>query len=170
MAAYLQDKFAFRDLIFNIGLRVDRFDANQKMLKDPYLIYSAYTVKEVTSVGGATVDHPSSMGPDNVVYVDNVINPTRIVGYRNENVWYNATGAEIQDPNALDVGAGISPYLIDPTLQRPTIDAFKDYDPQISVMPRIAFSFPISDVALFFAHYDVLTQRPTGGIAMYQVQ
>ena len=28
-------------------------------------------------------------------------------------------------------------------------------------MPRIAFSFPISDVALFFAHYDVLAQRPT---------
>ena len=28
-------------------------------------------------------------------------------------------------------------------------------------MPRIAFSFPISDEALFFAHYDVLTKRPT---------
>jgi hypothetical protein len=28
--------------------------------------------------------------------------------------------------------------------------------------PRISFSFPISDEALFFAHYDVLTQRPTG--------
>ena len=27
-------------------------------------------------------------------------------------------------------------------------------------MPRIDFSFPISDEALFFAHYDVLTQRP----------
>ena len=25
---------------------------------------------------------------------------------------------------------------------------------------RIAFSFPISDEAQFFAHYDVLTQRP----------
>ena len=31
-------------------------------------------------------------------------------------------------------------------------------------MPRIAFSFPISDIALFFAHYDVLTQRPTGAV------
>ena len=28
-------------------------------------------------------------------------------------------------------------------------------------MPRIAFSFPISDVANLFAHYDVLTQRPS---------
>jgi outer membrane receptor protein involved in Fe transport len=31
-------------------------------------------------------------------------------------------------------------------------------------MPRIAFSFPISDEALFFAHYDVLTQRPTNSV------
>ena len=29
-------------------------------------------------------------------------------------------------------------------------------------MPRVAFSFPISDVGNFFAHYDVLTQRPSG--------
>ena len=41
------------------------------------------------------------------------------------------------------------------------LNAFEDYTPQINVMPRIAFSFPISDEALFFAHYDVLTKRPT---------
>ncbi len=32
----------------------------------------------------------------------------------------------------------------------------------VNVMPRVAFSFPISDVANFFAHYDILTQRPAG--------
>ncbi len=31
-------------------------------------------------------------------------------------------------------------------------DAFKDYDPQVEIMPRISFSFPISDEALFFLH------------------
>jgi outer membrane receptor protein involved in Fe transport len=164
MAFYLQDKFAFNDLIFNVGLRADRFDANQQMLKDPFLLYEAYTVQEVTSVGGDNVSHPSNMGSDYVVYVDNVNNPTQIVGYRNEYDWFNANGTEIQDPNVLDVGSGISPYIIDPTLERPTIDAFKDYAPQWAVMPRIAFSFPISDEALFFAHYDVLTQRPTGSL------
>jgi hypothetical protein len=164
MAFYLQDKFAFRDLIFNVGLRADRFDANQMMLKDPFLIYEAKTVGEVTELGGDPVTHPSNMGSDYVVYVDNVNNPTRVVGYRHDYDWYNANGAEIQDPNVLDVGSGISPDLVDPTLTRPTIDAFKDYDPQWSVMPRIAFSFPISDVALFFAHYDVLTQRPTASV------
>ncbi len=38
--------------------------------------------------------------------------------------------------------------------------AFEDYTPQVSFMPRISFSFDISDEAIFFAHYDVLTQRP----------
>ncbi len=164
MAFFIQDKFAFRDLIFNVGLRADRFDANQQMLKDPFLLYEAYTVGEVGEVGGDMVNHPSNMGEDYTVYVDNVNEPTRVVGYRNGYDWFNEFGAEIQDPNTLDVGSGISPYLIDPTLQRPTIDAFQDYQPQWSYMPRIAFSFPISDVALFFAHYDVLTQRPTGAI------
>jgi len=164
VAGYIADKFAFRDLIFNIGLRVDRFDANQMVLKDPYLLYEAYTTQEVGYLAGTPVEHPSNIGSDYVVYVDNVNEPTRITGYRNESVWYNAEGAEIQDPTVLDVGSGISPYLVDPSLERPSIDAFKDYDPQLNWLPRISFSFPISDEALFFAHYDVLSQRPPGNI------
>jgi outer membrane receptor protein involved in Fe transport len=31
-------------------------------------------------------------------------------------------------------------------------------------MPRVSFSFPISDVANFYAHYDIYVQRPTSGI------
>ena len=42
-------------------------------------------------------------------------------------------------------------------------NAFEDYKPSIIVMPRISFSFPISEDALFFAHYDILSQRPTTG-------
>jgi outer membrane receptor protein involved in Fe transport len=38
--------------------------------------------------------------------------------------------------------------------------SFEDYEVQVNVMPRLAFSFPISDAANFFAHYDVLVQRP----------
>ncbi|MBE9481299.1 MAG: carboxypeptidase-like regulatory domain-containing protein [Bacteroidetes bacterium] len=161
MAGYIQDKFAFRDLIFNIGVRVDRYDANQKVLADPFLLFPAKTVGEVSS--DEFGPHPSNMGNDYIVYVDNVDNPTRVVGYREGDVWYSADGVEITDPGILDAGSGISPYLIDPSLDRVTIDAFEDYEPQINVMPRISFSFPISDEALFFAHYDVLTQRPTSG-------
>ena len=37
MAFYIQDKFAIQTLVFNVGLRIDRFDANQQVLKDPFL-------------------------------------------------------------------------------------------------------------------------------------
>jgi hypothetical protein len=160
MAGYIQDKFAFDDLIFNIGVRVDRFDANQNVLKDPYLFYSAYTVSEKpTTFDG--LDHPSNITDDAVIYIDNKDNPARILGYRIENVWYNDAGGVIQNPNILDAGNGITPYLKNPDQSRITSEVFEDYEPQISVMPRISFSFPISDEALFFAHYDILTQRPT---------
>src|SRR5690606_26049002 len=39
-------------------------------------------------------------------------------------------------------------------------NSFEDYKPQLNIMPRLAFSFPISDEANFFVHYDVLVQRP----------
>lgn len=159
MAGYIQDKFAFNDLIFNIGLRVDRYDANQKVLKDPYLLYEAKTVGEVSGLG----EHPTNMGSDFVVYVDDLKNPTAIKGYRDGSVWYNAQGIEISDPATIETSSGIAPYLQDPNQKQVNSSAFEDYKPQINYMPRISFSFPISDEALFFAHYDVLTMRPSTG-------
>ncbi|MEI6123674.1 MAG: carboxypeptidase regulatory-like domain-containing protein [Bacteroidota bacterium] len=162
IAGYIQDKFAFNDLIFNVGLRVDRYDANQKVLKDPYLLYEAKTVKEVTNLG----THPTNIGADYVVYVDDVKNPTAIKGYRNGSTWYNSQGTEISDPSSIETGSGIAPYLVNPDQVEVNSSAFTDYKPQINLMPRISFSFPISDEALFFAHYDVLTQRPSSGNVM----
>jgi outer membrane receptor protein involved in Fe transport len=160
MAFYAQDKFAFKDLIFNVGVRVDRFDANQMVLKDPYLFYAAKTAGEVSEMNGETIIHPSGIGSDYVVYVDDVNNPSAITGYRNENVWYNKDGSPVTDPRIIDP-SGAKPYLVDPSNQTLQPTVFKDYDPQTSVMPRISFSFPISDDALFYAHYDILTQRPS---------
>jgi outer membrane receptor protein involved in Fe transport len=158
MAGFIQDKFAFDDLIFNIGVRVDRFDANQKVLTDPYTLYPAKTKIEVNDLGS----HPQNMGDDYVVYVDNMRTPTTIMGYRDGDTWYNADGLLVTDPSvALDAGNGVTPYLQDRNNVVVSSKAFSDYEPQVSVMPRISFSFPISDEALFFAHYDVLTQRPT---------
>ena len=163
IAGYIQDKFAFKDLIFNIGLRVDRFDANQPVLKDPYLFQPAKTAGEVNELNGQPVFHPSNIGSDYVVYVDDVSNPTEVTGYRLESDWYNREGTVITDPKILDKGNGISPYLVDPSITSVQADVFKDYEPQTNFMPRISFSFPISDDALFYAHYDILTQRPTSG-------
>lgn len=167
MAGYIQDKFAFKDLIFNIGVRVDRFDANQKVLKDPYILYDYYTVGDKISNGKITLQDgtqqavPSNIGDDYAVYVNDKNKVTEILGYRYDNTWYDANGAEISDPTTLDVGNGVTAWVKDPDQQHVDVKSFKDYSPQWSVMPRISFSFPISDEALFFAHYDVMTQRPT---------
>lgn len=165
MAGYIMDKFAFDDIIFNVGVRVDVFDANQPVLKDKYLLYTAKTVSEVSEF-----DHPENMGSDYVVYVNDVSNVNSINGYRNGNTWYDANGVEIADPSLIEGSKGIAPYLTEDesgltaALQgTPTSESFEDYKPQVNVMPRIAFSFPISDEASFFAHYDILTKRPTTG-------
>ena len=166
-AGYIQDKFAVEDLIFNVGLRVDRFDANQKVLKDRYLLYSAYTAGADINLLNSN-SAPSTIGDDYIVYVDDIENPSSVVGYRDGDVWYNSDGLVISDPTLLAEAAGgkIAPYLINPEDAKNgdiKMDAFEDYTPETVFMPRIAFSFPISDEAQFFAHYDVLTQRPPQG-------
>ncbi len=159
VAGYIQDRFDFKDIKFNVGVRIDRFDANQKVLKDKYLLYEAKTAGELSIPG-----RPDNIGDDYVVYVEDAANPRedQVVGYRDGDTWYNAEGVEVSDPSAaLGQGGGkVQPYLVDPSNTEVNSKVFKDYVPQLNIMPRIAFSFPISDVASFYAHYDVLTQRP----------
>ncbi len=168
-AAYLQDRFSFNDIMFNIGVRVDRFDANQKVLKDPYVLYETHKASDPEVSGLANTEVPGNIGGDYAVYVNNSENPSEVVGYRNGSKWYDATGAEITDLTVLTTGGsgqgGIQPYLTEEgkeNYKRNYVNPnmFKDYEPQVTVMPRVAFSFPISDEAYFAAHYDVLTQRP----------
>jgi hypothetical protein len=168
VSGYIMDKFSFKDLIFNLGVRVDRFDANQRVLKDPYTLYAARTAGEVTSV-----THPSNIGSDYVVYVNdnNAANPT-ILGYRNGETWFNAQGQQINDVAPLRTSTGsVQPYLVNPNESVRSgnfnVDAsFGDYKPQVNVMPRVAFSFPVGDRAVFTAHYDVLVQRPLFGVRL----
>ncbi len=169
--AYIQDRFNIGRVLFRVGLRVDRFDANQMVLRDQYSLYAIRTVEEVTSINGNPVDHPGTVGDNFAVYVDDRNNPSKILGYRDGDTWYNAEGTQITDPaviaNQTTTGV-IAPYLENPTADIKDADnfdvdaSFEDYTPQVTVMPRIAFSFPITETAMFTAHYDVLTQRPFG--------
>src|SRR5690606_8062565 len=120
---------------------------------------------------------PSSIGGDYVVYVSSDdYTSANIVGYRDPdgNQWYDANGDPLADPTQLAAAAGgsILPFLKDPDAATPsgsapelTAESFKDYEPQTVIMPRVAFNFPISDEALFIAHYDVLAQRPSPGVS-----
>ena len=163
-AGYIQDKFTFKDIVFNLGVRIDRFDANQQVLKDKYSLFETRTAGELTSV-----TRPSNIPASATVYVDDagVLDPTVVRGYRVGDVFYDASGNVVQDylqVKSLTNGRA-TPWLVSSAVDSLkngilTNGAFKDYEPQTQIMPRIAFSFPISDEANFFANYDVLTQRP----------
>ncbi|MBX7241293.1 MAG: TonB-dependent receptor [Bacteroidia bacterium] len=159
ISAFIQDKFELEDIIFNLGVRVDRFDANQQVLKDNYLLYPAYSAAEAANRVGASL--PSSVSADYIPYVDDIQNPTRIIGYRTGETWFDANGAPTSS-SAIAAASGGKPLpYVKRTDNEPVgIDAFQDYAPQTVVMPRMSFSFPIAENALFFAHYDVLAQRP----------
>ena len=175
-AGFIQDKFTFDDLIFRVGLRVDYFDANQPVLKDPYSLFPTVSAGEINSAG---ISSPGNIGSDYIVYVSDdasglanlTNNEVTIIGYRNpeDNTWYDENGALVGRASDLTGGSG-NPY---PLLQKPdktstqfdlNSESFEDYKPQINPMPRISFSFPVSDEASFFANYDVLISRPTAGL------
>lgn len=172
-SVYIMDKFDFKDMKFNVGLRVDRYDANQQVLKDKYAFHDLARVGDLKSIenlpAGFTDNIPSSISQDAAVYV--VQNPSGgkspigIKGYRDGDKWYNAEGTEISDPSLINSTSGIPVPLFKDNAnyqEKVSVGAFTDYVAAINPMPRVAFSFPISDVANFFAHYDVLVQRPTG--------
>ncbi|MBC7447302.1 MAG: carboxypeptidase regulatory-like domain-containing protein [Hymenobacteraceae bacterium] len=182
-AAFLEDKFVIEDLIIRAGVRVDRFDANQRVLKDKYALVDLTRAGDIDFSRFTTADgpaqRPSTIGPDFNVYVSDV-NSTIITGYRNGDVLYTADGLVTQDLNQIKAagssgkvvplfnqqaqgsttpGPGLE-YVANEPGRELSLRAFRDYKPQINVMPRVSFSFPISEDALFFAHYDILTQRP----------
>lgn len=166
ISGYIMDKFSFDDIIFNVGVRVDRFDANQKVLKDEYIVGNFYTVGNNPNY----FDHPANIGDDYVIYVNDPLNPdplpgVAVKGYRDGDFFFTADGTQVSDPSEIQLGVNAFPYLNQNT-EDIGASAFKDYEPQINVMPRVAFSFPISDEAVFFAHYDVLTQRPERGVRL----
>lgn len=177
-AGFIEDKFEIGDLILRLGLRVDAFDVNTPVLRDKFSLTKLLTAKEYYSNAG--LPKPNSVGDDWSVYVNQPArnfngsnyNEYSVVGYRNGDVWYDANGFETSNPASLEVNGTVNPFYdvqnkstFDKNLQRTTgitLDAFRDFAPQINFMPRISFSFPISETSLFYAHYDVLTQRPLG--------
>lgn len=176
VAGYLQDKFTYKDMIFRFGVRFDSYDANTKVLKDPYSLVGYYNASEFESTGsqyssGTAADYvrPANIGDDFAVYVNSNSKDASISGYRDGEDWYDADGLPVN--NANELGSTILPALrgftsSDIDLKGEDYDpdlAFRDYKPTLVVMPRISFSFPISEASNFYANYDVLAMRPPAG-------
>ncbi|PCJ63845.1 MAG: hypothetical protein COA58_14530 [Bacteroidetes bacterium] len=165
-ALWFQDKFVLEKIKIRAGLRVERFDANQQVLKDPYSLYPVKTAGEVSDIAGQLVVHPSTISDDAAVYVNDFSNPTEILGYREGSTWYDESGVQLSSAEAIRIRTSkgvIQPYLVDPSNQRLSKESFEDYSPEIIVLPRLSFSFPISNTALFYAYYDKFAQRPNFG-------
>ncbi|MBV6428172.1 MAG: Vitamin B12 transporter BtuB [Haliscomenobacter sp.] len=166
-AAYIQDKFTFRDIIFRLGVRIDRYDANTRVLHDPYALYEIIGASEYHSRFGG--EQPGNVGDDFKVYLDDT--GSNIQAYRDGDQWFRANGTPVNSPVDIFTGGLVFPRYRDDRAQANSnfikardfdpSASFRDYQPQINVMPRLAFSFPISEASNFFANYDVLVQRPS---------
>lgn len=174
-SVYIMDKFDFKDIKFNAGLRIDRYDANQPVLKDKYALHELAKVSDLESLDylpdGFSDNVPSSISKDAAVYIaqnpSGGKSPVSIKGFREGDKWFDSEGNEISDPTLIASTDGRPiPLFKDKANYDVKMSAggFTDYAAAINAMPRIAFSFPISDVANFFAHYDILTQRPNANV------
>lgn len=185
IAGYIQDKFRYKDVIFSLGVRVDRYDGNNKVLKDPYSLYDMMTAKDYYAMlqknnPGKTITKPDGVGDDFKVYLTESTygktnarySESTIKGYRKGDQWYTPGGQPIDPVSLLGENAQVhAKYVTDtfPTITQLGYDpniSFTDYKPQTNFMPRLAFSFPIGEKANFFAHYDILTARPASNTAM----
>ncbi|WP_116124902.1 TonB-dependent receptor [Lewinella sp. IMCC34183] len=168
-AAYLQDKFTINNMIFRVGVRADRYDANTKVLRDPYSLYEIAGAADFHANFGG--ERPGNIGEDFKVYTV-AENSDQVRAYRFNDNWYQADGTPTNGPQEIE---GVRTGLVFPSyaseqvresnnfIKSPdfTVEtSFEDYQVQYNIMPRLAFSFPISGEANFFAHYDVLVQRP----------
>ncbi len=164
-AAYIQDKFTFKDIIFRLGLRVDRYDANTKVLKDPYSLYEIMQADDFYAQ--TDEDRSAAVQDDWKVYVVSE-GSTKVRAFRDGDQWYTAEGSPVNDGSEILGNEIPNPYFIERNSANRNIrsrnfdpnGSFEDYTPQVSWMPRLAFSFPISEDANFFVHYDILVQRP----------
>lgn len=174
-AGYVQDKFFYKDLGFVIGLRIDRYDANQMVLKDPYSLYDTKKAGDA-DVKAKFGNAPGNIGSDYVVYVSDNSPNAKVTGYRNGDNWYDQYGRPTTGKLvSLQSANGLLPYLnvagVDQLsssgakayIKSANFDpsgSFTQYKAQYLFMPRLQFAFNITNKAQFFAHYDILSQRP----------
>jgi outer membrane receptor protein involved in Fe transport len=143
---YIQDKIEFRDIVLNLGVRVDVFDNNVLTLFDRY---SRLPLVRVSDVGGAPSNVPADAAP--------YFNQNDVIGYRDRSgIFYDSNGQEVPGGDILLTGA--KPRT---TSNVVTEEAYEDYEPEVTFMPRIGVSFPVTNEALFFARYGVVSQRPS---------
>lgn len=151
-AGYIADKVEYRDIVLQVGVRVDVFDNNSKVLFD------RYSFVEIERAGDQGISLPGNIGSDYAVYFDESSDEIR--GYRDlDGNFYLPSGQEADATT--DVTFNAAPKIVGGGAATLSDGVFTDYEPQVTVQPRIGVTFPVTDQALFYASYDVVTQRPS---------
>lgn len=181
LGMWVQDKFTFRDIIFRIGLRADRYDANTKVMRDPYSLYDIMTADNFFSTpevpGVVSEFRPANIGEDYKVYVTQD-GSTDIQAFRRGDQWYFPNGAPAPDGRSIFGTSTASPYFRQQNRDLRDIrsedfevsSSFEEFKAKLFLVPRLSFSFPISQEANFFANYDVLVSRPTSNTIVTPLQ
>ena len=160
-AGYVSDKIEFSDLVIQLGARVDVFDNNTYVLRDLYTPRPIVRVDDLASLEGyEDYQRPNGIGSDYAVYFGDLGNSNEIVGYRDlDGNFYLSDGSAIRSQVVTEQLQGAASFG---QLNADTFDeVFEEYEPQVTFMPRLGVSFPVTDRALFFASYNVTSQRPT---------
>lgn len=152
-AGYIQDKIEYRDLVINLGLRVDVFDNNTQVLRD---MFAPFPITRAGDLDNFADYSALGIGSDYAAYFSNTNDLSTLVGFRDlDGNFYDLTGNRV-DRQTIENSGRMN--VLSRTLSE---EMFVDYEPQVTVMPRVGVSFPVTDRALFFASYNVTSQRPT---------
>lgn len=163
-AGYVQNKIEYRDLVINVGVRVDVFDNNTEVPRDmfsPYPIIrleNAFTDQASPLFGTDGFAPPRNANDDWAIYFNNAGN---VVGYRDlDGNFYDLNG-EFTTFTRINAQSGNIREASNANGRAVVADEFVAYTPQVTFMPRLGVSFPVTDRALFFASYNVTSQRPS---------
>ena len=153
--------FRINDLLLNVGLRVDRYDANSKVLKDPYSLYAIRGAGDVSTLNGLDYMHPENIGNNYAVYVDDMDNPSSIAGYRNGDIWYDANGVEVSNPELIAQASNtgyITPYLVNSEDDIKSEDFWKNFFEYfnyfIKFNRRYKKNYRTAEIGNFFKFFD----------------
>lgn len=164
-SAYADASRVWGKLTAVIGLRVDVYNANRPVMRDPYLGAETYTAGEIKQMAEPGFSIPANIGDDFVVYV-NGFDSEMIIAYRDGHDWYSKDGSEISNPLLSPVVIESFPYLKEQVfdsraqLRDNPGGILKDYTPAINLLPQLMFNYRISNRVLLYTQYNSHTINP----------
>jgi hypothetical protein len=156
-AVYIHDKFEYKHVQGDIGLRVDYYNANQPALKDPYLWFAPGELDDLSAIQSA---YPNDVPQNSVIYVNDINDPTAIVGYRFEDTWYDVDGNEVTDPSVMESATGMAPYLADANAQSATDIVLKDVATVLNILPQFHIAVTAIANTRISLHHQTSTKNP----------